>query len=271
MFYTRWCLKSRYARSNSLISYQIERKKLLKTIIYIYFTYHTIINCTCTYLVYYRSILFHCILQSLVYMGIRKCVCDILSTVGLHPRAKIILLRLQFTYLFLTHFTWVGNKKYQCTPFFKSLHSNKHFFACQNMYTRLLIQIWPIIKCSFAVCFSEGNSKEISQKCFKFFFWQTTRFVRNPGALEIPQSGCNAKRIENMKMWEFNVVLLTLEIVPPFKSQLKVFFDRIVFSLRLFESYSNTYIRFRLLWIFLPIIHIGTLFNMFGAKKCSHK
>ena len=162
------------ARSNSLISYQIERKKLLKTIICIYFTYHTIINCTCTvpftYLVYYRSILFHCILQSLVYMGIRKCVCDILSTVGLHPRAKIILLRLQFTYLFLTHFTWVGNKKYQCTPFFKSLHSNKHFFACQNMYTRLLIQIWPIIKCSFAVCFSEGNSKEISQKCFKFFF-----------------------------------------------------------------------------------------------------
>ena len=107
---------------------------------------------------------------SLVYMGIRKCVCDILSTIGLQPRAKIILLRLQFTYLFLTHFTWVGNKKYQCTPFFKSLHSNKHFFACQNMYTRLLIQIWPIIKCSFAVCFSEGNSKEISQKCFKFFF-----------------------------------------------------------------------------------------------------
>ena len=149
-------------------------KKLLKTIICIYFTYHTIINCTCTvpftYLVYYRSILFHCILQSLVYMGIRKCVCDILSTIGLHPRAKIILFKLQFTYLFLTHFTWVGNKKYQCTPFFKSLHSNKHFFACQNMYTRLLIQIWPIIKCSFAVCFSEGNSKEISQKCFKFFF-----------------------------------------------------------------------------------------------------
>ena len=118
-------------------------------------------------------------------MGIRKCVCDILSTIGLHHRAKIILLRLQFTYLFLTHFTWVGNKKYQCTPFFKSLHSNKHFFACQNMYTRLLIQIWPIIKCSFAVCFWKtssllSNSKEI---CFKnvkkTFFRQTTRFVRN--------------------------------------------------------------------------------------------
>ena len=57
-------------------------------------------------------------------------------------------------------------------------------------------------KMQFCSMFLEGNWKEISFKMFlKIFFRQTTtRFVRNPGALEIPQSGCNAKRIKDMKM-----------------------------------------------------------------------
>ena len=146
--------------------------------------------------------------RTLLYMGIiRKCVCDIFSTIGLHPVSKSYIMQYEITihlvyYISYTFHVGKAIKSTSAPPFFKSLlHSNKHFFVCQNMYTRLLIQIWPIIKCSFAVCFWKAIGKKFLLKCFKNFFQQTTtRFVRNPGALEIPQSGCNAKRIKDMKM-----------------------------------------------------------------------
>ena len=111
--------------------------------------------------------------RTLLYMGIiRKCVCDIFSTIGLHPVSKSYIMQYEITihlvyYISYTFHVGKAIKKYQCTPFFKSLlHSNKHFFVCQNMYTRLLIQIWPIIKCSFAVCFWKAIRKKFLLKCF---------------------------------------------------------------------------------------------------------